>query len=1087
VDRISRVVVSDSSQSLLDEALTFLREQAQLPGILVVAPTRGAADDFLFHATASGIRCAGVNRITPSQLALALASPVLARRELEPVSALGQRALAARSAAQCRLTYFAPVVDTPGFAGALASTLIELRLNQIDRVTLAQQSEVGHDLAQCLTCYEEELQRRSLADHADILRLATETATEADHPFLELPTIALSLAAESAWQRAFCRAVLSRAPAVLVTAPRWDQKAISALEGLIEAQAIPVAKGAAPNSLDRVRHRVFAPESSREPETTQDDSLACFSAPGEGLECAEIARRILRAARSGVAFDRIAILLRHPDAYQPLVQAALRRAGIPAYFTQGTVYPDPGGRALLALLDCASEGLSASKFAEYLSLGQVPALTESGLPPERPQLWEWPGDEAQAHFKFPEVTQSRDEREPEETSEGPVIGGTLRTPYNWERLLVDAAVIGGRERWRERLDGLEAELRARLKEAERRQEPAGHLERQLQWLGHLRRFSMPIIDLLDSFNAKVLWGEWLERVRSLASLALRRPETVISLIAELEPMAEIGPVGLDEVRQTLGERLRFLRQEPEGRRYGRVFVGTLEEASARAFEVVFLPGVAEGLFPQRPSEDPLLLDDYRKTLSPLLPTRSDRAEAERVLLGQAIAAARSQLCVSYPRTEALEGRARVPSTFALEILRAARGCLPPLAEIERHAAAGAEARPVWPSPRDSNDAIDDAEYDLAFLEPLLTKPPSETRGHAGYLLEANPHLARALRARARRWLKRWTVADGLVDPDEATLKVLASLGLREVTYSASALQQFASCPYRFLLSGIYGLRERESAVALEQLDPLTRGSLFHEAQEVFLRELQSADLLPVTQPLLAPALEIADQVFTLVAERYRADFAPALLPVWNSEIEALRNDFRGWVLQLPRIHSEWLPTHFEFVFGLDGKAADDAESASRRGLAVILGGTRLRGSIDLVEQHRRRDTLRVTDHKTGRFPGEPTVSVGRGEVLQPLLYATAAECLLGKPVEAGVLFYTTERGGYKEAVIPLDDIGRQRLAKVLDTIDHHIRQGFLPAAPRDEACALCDFRVVCGPHEEKRVKQKPRQLLEPLNEVRCLP
>jgi ATP-dependent helicase/nuclease subunit B len=1085
VNRACCLTVSDSNQLLLEEALKFLREQRRVSGVLVVAPTRGAADDFLFGAIHSGISHAGVYRMTPAQLGLSLATPALARQGLAPVSALGQRALAARSAAQCRLDYFAPVVDTPGFAGALASTLTELRLNRIDQDILTQQGDPGRDLAKCLTCYEEELRRRFLADRADILRLATGIATAADHPLLGLPTIALSITADSAWQRSFWQVVLSRAPAVFGTTLRWDAKAITAIENLVGVPAIPIMKGRGSNPLDRVRRGLFTPEPSLGPETEQDESIAFFSAPGEGLECAEIARRILRAARSGVAFDQIAILLRHPDTYQPLVQAAVRRAGIPAYFTHGTVRPDPSGRALLALLDCASEGLSAARFAEYLSLGQVPALSDSGAPPERQKLWESPADESQARFKFPEPIESPDEPQPEDTDEQPVVAGTLRTPFDWETLLVDAAVIGGRARWRERLEGLEAELQAQLKEAGRLQESTGHFERQLHWLGHLRRFALPVIDLLDSFRDEFLWGEWLERIRRLVGMTLRKPDTVISLIAELEPMAEIGPVGLDEVRRALGERLRFLRQEPDGRRYGRVFVGTLDEAAARSFEVVFVPGVAEGLFPMRLSEDPLLLDDYRKALSPLLPTRSDQAEAERVLLGQAVAAARSRLVVSYPRTEALEGRARVPSTFALEILRASGGALPLLAEIERRAAAAAEARPLWPSPRETKEAIDDAEYDLAFLEPLFTRPSAETRGCAGYLLDANPHLARALRTRARRWLKRWTQADGIVDPDDATLKILASRGLREITYSASALQQFAICPYRFLLSGIYGLRERKSIVALEQLDPLIRGSLFHEAQESFLRDLQQSHLLPVTEDSVASTLEAADRVFASVAARYQADFAPALLPVWTREIEALRTDFRVWVMQLPRIHSEWLPVHFEFDFGRAGRPMKRPEV--QPGPAVIMGGIRLRGSIDLVERHRNRDTLRVTDYKTGQLPEQLPVSVGRGEALQPLLYAVAAECLFGKPVEAGVLFYSTERGGYKEAPLALDDIGRQRLGKVLDVIDDNIRQGFLPAAPREEACILCEFRTVCGPHEEMRIKQKPQQRLDALNEVRCLP
>jgi len=61
-----------------------------------------------------------------------------------------------------------------------------------------------------------------------------------------------------------------------------------------------------------------------------------------------------------------------------------------------------------------------------------------------------------------------------------------------------------------------------------------------------------------------------------------------------------------------------------------------------------------------------------------------------------------------------------------------------------------------------------------------------------------------------------------------------------------------------------------------------------------------------------------------------------------------------------------------------------------------------------------RDTLRVTDYKTGRVPEELPVSVGGGEALQPLLYAVAVERLLGKPVERGALFYTTGRGGLSD-------------------------------------------------------------------------
>src|SRR5439155_7795298 len=65
------------------------------------------------------------------------------------------------------------------------------------------------------------------------------------------------------------------------------------------------------------------------------------------------------------------------ERYQPLLEEALRRADIPAHYSRGVVRPDPAGRAFLALLECALENCSASRFAEYLSLGQVPAVGEN--------------------------------------------------------------------------------------------------------------------------------------------------------------------------------------------------------------------------------------------------------------------------------------------------------------------------------------------------------------------------------------------------------------------------------------------------------------------------------------------------------------------------------------------------------------------------------------------------------------------------------------------------------------------------------------------------------------------------------------
>jgi len=1090
--------------------------------VLVLAPTRGAADDLVRSSADHTGSAFGVHRLTLVQLAASLAAEPLARLNLAPLSRLGMEALAARSVYVCRqeaeLGYFHPVADTPGFPRALASTLGELRLVRVDPSRLAGTGAPGRDLARLLKCYEKQLKERSLADLAATFAAATEVAQRGKHRLLGLPMLWLDVSADSALECEFLEAIIAESPAIVATALAEDEENVATLERILRVKAAradeagdSVASPAtaqsknaraqqgsslAPSelsSLDRLRRYVFSTEAP--PPRELDSTVDFFSAPGEGLECVEIARRIRQAAERGTSFDQVAILLRHPNDYLPLVEDALRRADIPGYFTIGTIRPHPAGRAFLALLDCAAEGLPASKFAEYLSLGQVPVLEESGAPPEPIGRWIAPEDEAQGQFSFlfsGSSVQLGETTRPVETDESPVVDGTLRAPFGWEKLLIDAAVIGGKDRWSRRLAGLRAEFDLQLRELEGEDESRREFVRkQRARLDHLERFALPVVEFLDSLPKHARWSDWLRALRDLAEMALREPDSVLAVLSELEPMDEVGPVELPEIRQVLTERLSFLRREPPLRRYGHVLVATIEEAAGRSFELVFLPGLAEGVFPRRPSEDPLLLDEYRKQASSALTIQDDRLQEERLLLRTAIAAARRTLSVSYPRMDIVEGRARVPSFHALEVLRAAEGRLPALAKLEKRAAESAESHLGWPAPKEAAKAIDDAEYDLAVLDgllraPLQGEPSRDVKGRARYLMGVNEILARSLRTRAARWSRRsWSGADGIVDPDESTLGVLASQRMMARSYSPSALQHFAACPYKFLLYAIHRLQEREESAAIEKMDPLTRGGLFHEVQRDVFREMERAALLPVTASNLPQAIAIADAVLNRVAAKYEEDLAPAIPQIWRSEIEDLRTDLRGWIRQLVAIHAEWLPVHFEYAFGLH--IGPERDPASSPGEATILDGFRLRGSIDLVEQHRGRPVLRVTDHKTGRVPMERPESVGNGEILQPLLYGLAAQELLGKKVESGMLYYCTQRGRYEQVSIPLGPASLERVRCVMLGIEESIEKGFLPAAPRKDACKFCDYRAVCGPYEEGRVKRKPQDRLDALQKIRCLP
>jgi CRISPR/Cas system-associated exonuclease Cas4 (RecB family) len=1095
--RLSRQIhVSTSNLERLGRAAEFLRRQAETSEVLVIAPTRGAADDFVRGCWRDHGPLAGVHRATPVMVARELATERLIEGEYSPIGRLGVQALAARSLHLCRrteeLAYFGPVADTPGFVNALAATIQELRLEGVDAPDLAATGRSGADLARLLASYQTELSSCRLVDVPALYELAAGLTTVSRHRWLTLPLISLDLPLRSLVERRFFRVLMERAPAVCATALEGDLRQAGALKDLLSTSAHHHVSSAPTTALACVQQRLFAAGPSHG--HGFDQTVHFFSAPGEGLEAVEIARSIRSAAESGVPFDQIAILLRHPDAYSPLILDALRRACIPAHCTSGAIVPHPAGRAFLALLDCANERLSASKFAEYLSLGQVPFVGAAGTPPPPAGRQVLTRDEAQMTLDFAPAPDPNPTESTSETDDSPAIAGTLRTPFAWEQLLIDAAVIGGKARWSRRLAGLEHEFQLRLDSLKDDDDyERVHLQRQLARLHHLERFALPLIEVLDSLRRTAFWGDWLIDLRKLAEMALREPEPVLEVLSELDPMETVGPVALDEVRRVLTDRLSVLRNQPESRRYGKVFVGSIDEAAGRSFDIVFLPGLGEGVFPRKPFEDPLLLDEFRAKLKSHLAMQADRDTEERLLLRRAAAAARSRLCVSYSRIDTAQGRSRVPSFYALEVLRAVEGKIPNLRELEARAAAASRIRLGWPAPAERTEAIDDCEYDLALLNEVLLKPREEARGHGRYLVEASPILRRALRQRRDRWSKQWTEADGVVfaGPDgvlAARPEVLSALSQERLSarsYSPSALQHYAACPYRFLLQAIHRLREREEAVPIESLDPLTRGALFHKVQYELLGELKRDGLLPFRPERASEILTRLDATLNRVADSYRDELAPAIPQVWKSDIEDIRTDLRGWVRESARAAAEWLPLHFEFAFGMPFGPERDPES--HREAATVLDHFRLRGSIDLIEEDAAHGKLRVVDHKTGKVRMPLPVSVGNGEVLQPLLYALAVEDLLKQPVTGGVLSYCTQLGNYSIQTVPLDENGRKRVRCVLETIDEAIRNGFLPAAPRADACAYCDYARVCGPREEQRVGLKPTDPLDALNKVRCLP
>ena len=1019
----------------------------------------------------------GWRRTTLYRCALELARPALLARRLTAVSSLSLEALWARVAHQLGedelLHRLAPLDGRPGLSRALARTVGELRMLRV----APDSAGVEPALGAAMTAFQTALREADLADRSMVYSLAIEAVAKAPSS----PLLLLDVRFGPGLEQEFVTALVRRSEQVLAVAPVDEVAAFETALG-VEAIVLTVEGDGALHSLQR---NLFSPLTPSLSPVGERERIDFFSAPGEARECVEIARRMLDLARTGVRFDDMAVLLRSPGAYRAPLEDAFRRARIPAWFSSGLPKPDPSGRALLALLHCAEEGLSARRFSEYLSLSQVPRLEESGAPPAA----------SGERFVRPEASESLLPLMPAQAEaplaaevvgdvEAPAVLGQLRSPRRWERLIIDAAVIGGTDRWRRRLAGLRNK---KLKEKENPTATEGQLERvkrDLADLDALEHFALPLLDALAGLPKSATWKVWLERLGELATRSLKYPQRVLAVLHELGPMAPIGPLELPEVRAVLSQRLSEVTEPPEGRRQGSVLVAPVEAARGLSFSVVFIPGLAERVFPQKIREDPLMPDTTRVTVSPLLETSKPRIAAERLALLLAVGAARNRAILSYPRVDAEHARPRVPSFYALEAARAVQGSLPGFEALQRQAESTSRIRLAWPAPDEPARAIDDTEFDLAVLDRILRSRES-VKGHGRYLVKTNAHLARALRSRFARWqMSSWTPHDGLVKPGVLGRAALEAHQPTARPFSPTALEQYSACPYRFFLSAIMRLQPMEIPGEMEELGPLEKGSMAHAVHYELLSALRK-DGVEITPATLESVLLRLHETVVSVSNEVFDQFKPAIERVWEDGVQTLEADLREWVRRVSQ-DLEWKPAHFELSFGLPGRDVDAQDPASSPNAVTLTEGLQVRGSIDLVEKS-LSGAFRATDYKTGRARAELGNVIGGGRHLQPVLYALVLEKLFpGATVKGGRLFYTTQIGGFLSVPTELNAASREAFGLVARTLRSSLETGFFPAAPDEGECKFCNYRSLCGPDEERRLRKTLKGVRAELKDLRTL-
>jgi ATP-dependent helicase/nuclease subunit B len=442
----------------LDLAKTWASQYPADAELLVLAGTSIAANAFHLGRIDSNEASFGTRRLTIAALVSQLARRRLAEAGRATGSALSFTAIIARVIhlliTEGRLDYFLPVATKPGFPRALTRTLNELRMNDIEPEALSHLGTTVKDLAVITRAVDDELASRKIADRAVVYQeTIASLKVDENEGYAGLPLLLLDLPIHSVLEVRLIRELVRRSPEMLAVLPVGDNRTISSLEDILECQRSVLRAQGPTTSLSLAKEHLFQ-DTSPAP-STLDESMILSSWPGESRECVEIVRSIQQEAENNVAFDHMAVFLNASSTYRPHLEEAFDRAEIPVFFAEGATSLDPSGRAMMALLSCAAQGISASLFAEYLSLGQVPIHG-----PADSSAWAPPRDELltreQDNHLVPDAIAGRQPHldSANQPNSEPEV---LHAPWRWESLLVDAAVIGGKQRWQRRLTGLENE------------------------------------------------------------------------------------------------------------------------------------------------------------------------------------------------------------------------------------------------------------------------------------------------------------------------------------------------------------------------------------------------------------------------------------------------------------------------------------------------------------------------------------------------------------------------------------------------------------------------------------------------------
>ena len=763
-----------------------------------------------------------------------------------------------------------------------------------------------------------------------------------------------------------------------------------------------------------------------EVQVIQKTETRLFAALSRSDEVRAVIRNIVQLARGGSRFSKMAILYDKPI-YAGHIAEALEATGIGCYVPiHYPVAKRPEGQFVQKVVEMVEADFSMLTFVEWLS----------SAPVRRP---------------------------------GRNKGGDSATPAS---------------RWRRLARGM---LKRSLwdKEWEGQIEKVSDTEQQHE-VAAMAAFARSVRRALAFPRERTYsaWADWLKKFcnRYMETKLIEDAERLFQLleaIGDLDQLTEGSTVTFDLFKETLIEEMEFLTTATRTNlNRGGVFVAPVWNAAGCVFDAVHIVGMTDGAFPGRPGRKTFLDDAVRRRLDPQgesLMTSEQEAKMERGRFLAALNTAPRRFL--YWNVSGGEDGAREipPSPWFVEQARLAASNQQLQVRDMLEFSKPVELVSNIPEPSKISEATDLAEFDTASAAAHVAMNPQDPQAGRRHTLSTEvPNVGRALEMLQAREGKSFTGFDGNVGSKVATLIKKAR------PMSATEIEDYASCPFRYFLGRILQLPDSDDSEERHTISPVDRGTLVHRILQEFVNERMETEGMSNTSQI-SLMRETAERNFRNI-ERTGYVGLPAL---WEMEKVSLTQALNRW-LEEDRRHREqgWKTLETEMEFGTSEDANPALEIALDRGEVV-----RVRGVVDRVDVSKEGDRYLVFDYKTGRAKIDKKDPLKKGESMQLGLYAYAVCKLndvefenvaayywlvnyshMGKPEFYEEKLKLGERTLKAGTGVILGDDVLEGLTQNLKVISHGIANGVFPARPGNycENCRYCPFQRICPSSEYQR-------------------